>query len=414
MPACGLDFGTSNSTLGVNLSDKVQMSQLEGHHSTIPSAMFYEDDGSVYYGRAAIQEFTDGMEGRLLRSLKSILGSDLMSQKTQLAGRKIAFTDILCDFVKHLKQTAEQQSKTTLESVVLGRPVHFVDEDSQADKQAETTLRNIANQAGFKHIEFQYEPIAAAFAYEHTLAQEELTLIIDIGGGTADFSIVRVSPKRKLVANRAEDVLANAGVHVGGTDFDKQLSLHSVMPHLGMGSLTTSGITFPTAPFFDLSTWHRIHGMYNTKYITQLRKLIKSSAVPDQTSRLLNIVEHQQGHRLLGKVEDAKIDLAQSQVTTLRLDFIENGLQISTTRNEFEDSIQEELNKLSATVSVTLAQAGLQPRDISAVFLTGGSTAIPAVKQATLQQFSHAKIIEGDRFGSVGYGLTLQAGRMFT
>ena len=246
--ACGVDFGTSNSTVGWIGSGNQQAAPqrtllaLEDGKPTLPSVVFFNaDDGEVRYGRAALLDYLSGYEGRLMRSLKSLLGTSLMDGQTEVAGRVLPFRLLLAQFIGEVKRRAEQQAGREFQSAVFGRPVFFIDGNPAADQLAEDTLAEVAKSVGFREIAFQYEPIAAAFDYESRIDREELVLIADIGGGTSDFSLVRLGPDRARRTERRDDILATGGVHIGGTDFDKYLSLATVMPLLGYGSQLRSG-----------------------------------------------------------------------------------------------------------------------------------------------------------------------------
>ncbi|WP_144430954.1 Hsp70 family protein, partial [Pseudomonas syringae pv. coryli] len=221
--ACGIDFGTSNSTVGWQRPGMESLIALEDDKITLPSVVFFNmEERRPVYGRLALHEYLEGYEGRLMRSLKSLLGSKLIKHDTSVLGTAMPFKDLLALFIGELKKRAEQTAGREFEQVVLGRPVHFVDDDAQADQEAEDTLAEVARKIGFKDVSFQFEPIAAAFDYESTIQDEELVLIVDIGGGTSDFSLVRLAPERRTHADREQDILATGGVHIGGTDFDKQ------------------------------------------------------------------------------------------------------------------------------------------------------------------------------------------------
>ena len=262
--ACGIDFGTSNSTAGVAgtgvFDGTGTLLALEGGKLTLPSVIFFHaEDAHVSYGRAALADYLAGHDGRLMRSLKSLLGTAMMDDFTEVAGRAVMFKDLLATFIGELKRRAEQSAGQPFTRAVLGRPVFFVDDDAAADQRAEDTLRGIAMQVGWQEVGFQYEPIAAAFDYESTLSREELVLVVDIGGGTSDFTLIRLSPGRAQKADRKADILASSGVHIGGTDFDRALNLASVMPTLGLGSLLKSGLQMPSSHYFNLATWHTIN-----------------------------------------------------------------------------------------------------------------------------------------------------------
>ena len=193
----GIDFGTSNSTVGVIENGKPRLVPLEGGQFTLPSAVFFNfEDNHSHVGRRAIADYTDGVEGRLMRALKSVLGSSLVHEKTRIKSRSMAFTDIIGLFIGELKARMEDFTGQPAGPVVFGRPVQFVDDDAEADRNAQNELEKAARARGFGEIAFQFEPIAAALDYERSVAREELALIVDMGGGTSDFSVVRVSPER--------------------------------------------------------------------------------------------------------------------------------------------------------------------------------------------------------------------------
>src|SRR5262245_44305786 len=258
MNACGLDFGTSNSAIGVVRDGRPALVPVERDATLIPSAVFfdYETRGRILFGAEGIAAYMGRTEGRLMRALKSILGSPLIDETTMLGGRKVALADVVHLFIRHLKAKAEDHIGAEIDAVVHGRPVRFVDGDDTADAKAQGVLEVIAKRAGFRNVEFVYEPIAAAYHYEETVAREEVVLIADIGGGTSDFTVVRIGPERRVLSDRTSDILANAGVRVGGTDFDTLLSLDAVMPALGLGTqLINKDLPMPRAVYFELATW---------------------------------------------------------------------------------------------------------------------------------------------------------------
>lgn len=259
---CGLDFGTSNSTIARLDSGGVpHLLKLEAGRETIPSVIFFGfEDDSLHFGRQAVAEYVTGADGRLMRSLKSVLGTSLIGDTTRVKAKSYGFLEILGIFIGELKRRAEAELFAPVDSVVCGRPVHFVDDDPVADAAAQEQLAGAVRAQGFRHVDFQFEPIAAALDYERQVSAERLALIVDLGGGTSDFSVVRVSPQRARSVDRGGDILSTAGVHVGGTDFDRLLSMAKVMPELGLGTVTRDGKRhLPVAPYYDLSTWHRIN-----------------------------------------------------------------------------------------------------------------------------------------------------------
>lgn len=408
-----IDFGTSNSTVGHAASGSPMLLEVEGTQVTIPSAIFFNvEDECVLFGRSAIEAYTQHYEGRLLRALKSVLGSTLLEEATSIGEQEVAFKDIIGLFILHLKTRAEEQLGHAFDEVILGRPVWFVDNDPVNDRKAQNQLESIARQCGFKQVGFQYEPIAAALDYESRIDKEELALIADLGGGTADISIVRVSPANHLKADRKNDVLANTGIHVGGTDYDKQLSLHQVMPHLGYKTHQRlhPNRELPSSVYFDLATWHRITLLNGNSAATFLKDMHYMAEKPALVHRLLRVVREQTGHQLAGDVEKAKISLSDRARVRLDLPYVDEGLSFELSRAQFEEATVAETRKISDSIHECLRLAGTDPKSITTLFLTGGTSAIPTVRNACTAAVPAARTVEGDRFGSVGIGLAIHAG----
>jgi hypothetical chaperone protein len=412
--ACGVDFGTSNSTVGWVRPGHPSLLALEDGKATLPSVVFFNaDDEQVRYGRAALADYLEGYEGRLMRSLKSLLGTSLMDGQTEVAGRALPFRQLLAHFIGELRLRAQQQAGREFTSAVFGRPVYFVDDDPQADRLAEDTLADIARAAGFREIGFQYEPIAAAFDYESRIEKEELVLIADIGGGTSDFSLVRLGPDRRDRIERRDDILATGGVHIGGTDFDKYLSLASVMPLLGYGSALVSGAPVPSSYYFNLATWHTINQAYTRKSIAQLEDLARDAAEPAKLSRLRKLIDERAGHWLAMQVEEAKIGLSGTPLVELDLDRLSPPQRLQVERAVFEAAIAGMIDQVGATVQRLLGEAGVAAEQVDTVFFTGGSSGVAALRERIAAIVPQARRVEGDLFGSIGAGLAIDAARKF-
>lgn len=413
---CGLDFGTSNSTLGLVVDGKPKLVALEAGDVTLPSALFFDfEDHKVHFGRDAISTYMEGGEGRLMRALKSILGTSTIHEATMIGPERKPFTAVLALFLQHMKKQAEQAAGQELSHVVMGRPVHFVDYDDTADREAEDTLRAIAAEVGFKHIEFQYEPVAAARDFQQTNNREELAMIIDIGGGTSDFTILKVSPDETRRTGKPSDtILANAGIHVGGTDFDRWLSLSRLMPLLGYQSpMIKEGRLMPVGYYHDLATWQRINFLYDHKTFSDLRVLRREAKEPTLIERLLKILELREGHRIALGVEAAKVALSDQMETELPLDFIEAGLKALMSRDDLVEALNDGTDRVKKVISEAIASAQIKADDVSVVFLTGGSTKVPFIRNSLTAMVPKARIIDGDAFGSVGVGLALEAHQRF-
>ncbi|MFT4993637.1 MAG: putative chaperone protein [Paraglaciecola sp.] len=339
-----------------------------------------------------------------------MLGSKLMDETTQIGHDKYAFSEIIGFFVAHIKRTAELSLNSSLEHTVLGRPVYFVDDDPIADKRAEGELKEAFIQQGFKNVSFEFEPIAAARDYESRIDKEELVLIMDIGGGTSDFSLIRLSPQSRNKHDRTDDIIANSGIHIGGTDLDKQFSLAAVMPEMGRGSLTIDGRLMPPNDYSTLTTWHEINSLYQKKTRVEIAKLYNLSSRKDQVKRLVKTVEKQRGHELANAVELAKIYLSTNNAAEIDLDFIEDDWLINVTQPQLLSSISVQIQKVmeAAKNTVTLG-AGMDVSQIKTVFMTGGSIGLPVFEQQVRTLFPNAKVIQGDRFASVATGLGMCA-----
>ena len=411
----GIDFGTSNSTIGVGDAMGAHLVALENGRSTLPSAIFYPFDAArPLFGEAAMEAYVEGEHGRLMRALKSILGTSLIHEKTRIGRHSLSFVDILGAFFGFLKSRAEAHVGRAVDSVVLGRPVRFVDDDDTADAAAQNALEEIARARGFREVAFQYEPIAAALDYEQRVAGEQIVLIVDIGGGTSDFSIVRVSAERSAKTDRKDDVLANVGVHVGGTDFDRLFSLAMVMPHFGYRSWTIDRKReLPSRYFHDLATWQFINWLYTGKVMNELKQIRYEAERRDLLDRFIKLVEERRGHSLALSVERAKIDLTSQPTASIDMTPYGEKAPIVAQRAEFEAAIGHAVGRVVGAVQELLAEAGLKPEAVGRIFITGGSSSVPLLRANVTSLFPAAEVVTGDLFGSVGVGLALDARRKF-
>jgi hypothetical chaperone protein len=358
-----------------------------------------------------MQAYLAGTEGRLMRSLKSLLGSALMDEYTSVNGQGIRFFDIVVLFFKELKRRAEAHAGHAFHHAMLGRPVHFVDDNPERDALAQDTLGRAAREAGFAHIAYQLEPIAAALDYEQRVPTETSVLVVDIGGGTSDFTVIRLNPSRIAQADRSADILATTGVHIGGTDFDRLLDLSTVMPLLGYRHTGTGGRPVPSSVFFDLSTWHLIHQSYTRKALHFAKELWTDFADRSLHERLMLALHEQHGHRMLAAVERAKIACsttgAQAQV---ELDFLEGGLSVAVDAPGMATALQSSVAQVVQCAQACVSTSGLSKVD--AVYLTGGSSAMRPLMDALVEAMPQAAMVQGDRFGGVAAGLAY-AGRSF-
>ncbi|MBR5599351.1 MAG: Hsp70 family protein [Alphaproteobacteria bacterium] len=418
---CGIDFGTTNSAISVvEDNKKPSLITFGNNKTTIPTAIFFPENNTYkpFFGHQAVSLYFEGEEGRFMRSLKRILGTDLMNQKTEVNNIYMDYEDIILHFIKYLKQKAESQINTQLDSVVLGRPVHFQDFAPEQDVIAESVLRKIAHLAGFKNISFQYEPIAAAYTHEIKLEKELLACVIDIGGGTSDFSIIRLG-KKDSAKDRAKDILANTGIRIGGNDFDANLSLKCFMHYLGYETLqkpnpyTNRILPVPNQPYVMLSEWSSINSLYTYKERKNIKEIYDSSAEPHKVINLYEIADKELGHTLLNKVEESKILLTTSQTITTQLHFLSQKPTIPLAVDNFENSIKQNVQKITCSLEECIKSAGINKESIGLVILTGGSTEIPYIKNTILNMFPNARISEDNKLSSVATGLSYDAMRLY-
>lgn len=418
--ALGIDFGTSNSAAAlIGRDGEMHTIALDGARSEMPTALFFvSETHTVLYGSEAMQAYLAGTEGRLLRSLKSLLGSRLMDEYTAVNGQSIQFFDIVVLFFKELKRRCEAQIGQPLTRAMLGRPVHFVDDSPERDALAQETLGRAAQEAGFTDIAFQLEPIAAALDFELRVERETTALVVDIGGGTSDFTVIRLNPERSgqpfgsAVADRSADILATTGVHIGGTDFDRLLDLSTVMPLLGYKHIGTGGRPVPNSVFFDLCTWHLIHQAYTRKAMHFAKELWTDYADRNLHTRLMDALEGQHGHRMLAGVEAAKIACSISGNDALvDLDFLGHGpsehLGATVTVPAMAETLQKALSQVVHCAQLCVQRSGLA--SVDAVYLTGGSSALRPLVEALRVAMPQATLVEGNRFGGVAAGLAVAA-----
>ena len=415
----GIDFGTSNSAAAIvqpgqpgEPKTSVRPIVLEGSATALPTALFFsQEDQCTFYGAEAMRHYLAGTEGRLMRSIKSLLGSALMDEQTQVNGRMVGLFDVLVMFLRELKIRAEEQLDYRIDAAMLGRPVHFVDDNPARDALAQQTLEQAARAAGFTTVNFQLEPIAAAFDFEQQVAHDTVVLVVDVGGGTSDFTVVRTGPGRAMGADRSTDILATTGVHIGGTDFDRLLDLHTVMPLLGLGHHGPGGREVPSPLYFDLSTWHLIQQCYGRASLHRAHALRTAFTNPGLHHRLMRVLQEKQGHRLLNAVELAKIACSQSGLEQqIDLTCAEPALGAPLTAAAMNAVLSDTLQKVVACARDCVAGSGEATPDV--IYLTGGSSLLKPLVQGLQVAFPHARLAAGDRFGSVAAGLAL-AGAAF-
>ncbi len=428
-PYCAIDFGTSNSAVALPRphGPGVDLVPLEGGFTGMPTAVFYAVEGlgvhqtpQRLYGRAAIAAYVEGTEGRLLRSMKSILGSTLVQRSTEVGGgHSVRYLDVIGSYLRHLKARVEAQADAPIARAVIGRPVFFVDDEPERDAAAQAALEQVARSVGFAELHFQYEPIAAAFDFEQSAEREQTVLVADIGGGTSDFSVVRVGPARAKRLDRRDDILANHGVHVAGTDFDRRIELRCILPLLGYGAFGppradgSAPREVPSGIYFDLATWHLINTCYVPSRALEIRSLRDWYAEPRLHARLMRVLEARLGHALAAKAEDAKIAVSGASAAAIDLAAIEPALAAGLQQAQAMRAIAADRDRIVGAAREALRQAGVDPAQLNAMYFTGGSTGLTPLVAAIAAVAPAAAVVRGDRFASVATGLGVHARRLF-
>lgn len=417
----GLDFGTTNSSLVLNQNGSVEIVDIDEYNTTgktLRSVIFFDEEKNIYVGYEAIAQYIDkGGEGRFLQSIKSFLPSALF-EYTIINGRRYKLEDIIAIILRRIKKKGEQYLGREVVDVVMGRPVIF-SEDKKKDKLAENRLRKAAEMVGFKNIVFQFEPIAAAFAFERSLSknEEKIVLIGDFGGGTSDFTIIRLSGRKLENFDRGEDVFSLGGVCVAGDIFDSELMWEKVAKFFGRDakykSMTGQWLDMPTSITFKLKNWHLIPQLrYRSmrEYVRQLKTSINDVAA---ITNLENLIEDNYGFMLFQAIEKAKIELSSRDASVIA--FKDRQLEIKewVNREEFEKIIFGYISKIEACLDDMMLRIGLGPEDIDVVFTTGGTSYVPCIRNLFIRKFGEAKMKQMDAFTSVAYGLGMNASMFF-
>lgn len=430
MRPLGLDFGTTNSAVAVAGGEgEVRLARYRGNVSTFRSILYFErnDPGGgraqtdVYAGPEAIQRYLEGDgTGRLIQSIKSHLASRLFD-KTSIFGRPWELPDLLGVLLDRLFREAEADlGPLPRRRAVVGRPVHFASAESDADEElAIERLRSALSRVGIEEPIFEPEPLAAAHAYERGLDHDELVLVADFGGGTSDFCLLSLGPSRKRGHQRA--VLATDGVGLAGDSFDGEVVTHAIAPTLGLGSRyrartpspgTPDTLEIPSWIYGKLRRWHHLSLLKSRETLALLDDLRKQSLEPEKLRALIHVIEADLGFHLYRRVEQAKVALSHEAVAPLVFEDAPLHLDARVARVDFDQWIEPPLAGITAALDRTLSKAGVSPGDVDAVFMTGGTSLVPAVREAFAARFGAAKLRGGEELVSVALGLALRASEL--
>ncbi|MCG7494113.1 Hsp70 family protein [Thalassobius sp. Cn5-15] len=404
MTVLGIDFGTSNTAAAVAVNGRPFVIPLEAGEQTLPTAVFLDfANRRTLYGRPAARAMMEGEEGRFLRALKSVLGTPLAQEKRQFMNEKLSLIEVVARFLEELRKRAEAAIYQDVTGVLSGRPVRFHSADETRNAQAAADLEQAYRMAGFKTVDFLPEPEAAALAS----GGQGRSLIVDIGGGTSDFTL----------CDRDGDgfrVLASQGIRLGGTDFDKALSLGHVMPLLGYGAeigneMGPGSHRAPRALFQDLASWEKISFVYGPALLRDVRRWERLAHDPQLFSRLGEVLEMHLGHDVAYAVEAGKIRANGEGEGLIRLDPVEKGLSVNLMRDLMQAELSGYAGQIAACASDTLAQAGVAPHSVDRIVYVGGSSLLGVVQHRMEALLPDARPETSEVFTAVVDGLALAA-----
>jgi hypothetical chaperone protein len=408
----GIDFGTTNSALAVADGHDLKLASFGPGLETFRSVLFFEGNKRALAGPAAIERYLEEADDdhparRLIQSIKSLLASSVFTA-TQIGGRRYSAADLVTIIVRALRTEAERELGPLGNHIVVGRPVRFVGAESDDDEAlALDRLREAFGNAGFDKVKFEYEPVGAAYFYESRLDHDELILIADFGGGTSDFSLLHVGPSYR---KKKRKILATEGIPLAGDAFDARIVRNVVSPLLGEGSNYRSidkMLPVPGSLYRKLERWHHLSFLRSPDTMRMLKGLLPQADEREKLETLIEVIENDLGYHLHRAVQKTKFELSRQQ--TSRFSFQHAGLKIEHTveRADFEEWIAPELDQIAEGVESAMKAAQTEPAQIDRVFLTGGTSLVPAVQHIFQNRFGAGKLSAGDELTSVAKGLAL-------
>jgi len=422
--AIGLDFGTTNSAIALATPAEAVLATFQDGNrqtTTFRSVLYFDPEEltptrkpRATAGPEAIRSYVQaGMRGRLIQSLKSFLASPRFGQTT-IFGARYTLEDLIATIIAQLKEAAEAQFGTLGPHVVVGRPAHFSGaEDEAGDALALNRLQTALEQAGFTQVEFVLEPVAAAYQYEQQLDHDELVLIADFGGGTSDFSLMRLGPAARQRGQRSNDILGTDGVALAGDTFDSRLVRHLIAPQLGFGShyqsMFDKVLPVPAWLYEHLERWHYLSFLKTPKTLDTLQQLCFQALEPQKIEALLHVVEADLGYALFQAVESTKCALSAQAASALVFDEPPAVITAQVQREAFETWIDRDIEAMAHCIDRLLSRCGVAAGDVDSVFLTGGSSFVPAVRRFFTHRFGAARLRGGEELTAVAKGLALSA-----
>ncbi|MEX3316095.1 Hsp70 family protein [Sulfitobacter sp. PS-8MA] len=412
MATLGIDFGTSNTAAGIAPDGVPQLIALEAEAQTLPTAVFFDADAKeMLLGAAASEALLAGAEGRYMRGLKSLLGTRLMRERRLLLGERLDFIDIVGRFLAAVKARAEAATGQKFDAALSGRPVRFHSADAARDAQALEDLREAYGRAGFHRVDFLNEPEAAALANRDALRPGDLGLVVDIGGGTSDFTLFRQGGGAEI------DILASDGIRLGGTDFDRSLSIGRVMPQLGMGSEIRHAFgkdthLAPNAIFNDLATWAKIPFLYGPETRRAAAELLKHAEHPKRLARLVKVLDEELGHDLAFAVEAGKIQANAAdgeREPVIDVSMLKPRATLPLPRDWMRKRLEPLAEQIGAAAERTVQKAQLETAAVDRLIFVGGSSLMQVVEASLRARFPRAEVHRGAALTAIVAGLALRS-----
>lgn len=438
----GFDYGTSNCAVAEMIGDTPRLIAIENDNFYMPSALAAPTRESVsehlfrhrnispgnqageqllrsaiatnheegiellpddiVFGQEALARYLeDPQDIYYVKSPKSFLGA-MGLRDIQIS----FFEDLVCAMMANIKQQVEINKQQAIEEVVIGRPINFHGRGGdKSNQQAEKILLDAAKRAGFRNIEFQFEPVAAGLEYEATLTEDKTVLVVDIGGGTTDCSLIRMGPGWRGKSERKDSLLAHTGQRIGGNDLDINLTFKQLMHPFGLGSKVVSGIDMPLTQFWNPIAINDVQAQkdfYSRQNLAVLKSLHRDAQEPEKLARLLKIYQDTLGYSLVRSAEETKIALSEQSEHRVKLNLLSEIIEVNIQRDQMIDAIESTKTKMTKLVSEAVVQGGTQP---DVIFMTGGSASSPILRQAVEQELPGIPLVGGNYFGSVTTGL---------
>lgn len=403
----GIDFGTTNSALSIFDEEK---GEIVGS-IILPSLIYFpEGQGEEYViGEEAISSYlNDGMRGRFIKSVKQILSRSSFTE-TLIGKKRYNAAALVALILKELKSRADKIIGQNCHKAVIGRPVFFDDDNTQKDRLAQSRLEKAADMAGFEQVRLQFEPIGAAFAYEKTLLQKKTVLVADLGGGTTDFTCLVLDPANAGKQNRNDKFLGTGGIYIGGDSFDSAFMWEKGTPYFGKNTLYKVApdkyLTVPKSLFSNICSWDKMNFFNGVRIKREIEDYYYFSDNDPKFKNLITLITENLGYSVFHAIEQTKIALSSLNTAPFRYSRLNIEINEVISIEEYEGIISRDVIRISDYLDQFLATNGINTKDIDSLFLTGGTSLVPAIRNLFKSRFPEIPLNSGDNFISVANGL---------